>query len=666
MPGVLNCLLLEIRPSSACDKQRKYMKIIKYLLLSGLLIGAAGIITAQGDTLITFSVDMATNLANGSFNPPPGGADTVSVGGTFNGWGTYVQLVQAGNTTVYTNTVDDTVDANGGNVNFIFADTEGLELTGSYENRMAFLPTNSGASIVLPTPYFNDIGPAASSIVKFQVDMSQQINIGQFHPLSGDTVVVAGSFNGWSPTAGPQWVLTNDPMIVVTNKNFNPPVVESNVYTLTAPITMNARQPLASPNCGQEFKYVISQGPNWESPTYPNADPDSGNRFFTETDQTLPVVYFNDSPYSPLAKVTFNVDMSGVIRYDTNYVANSLTAWGSFNGWASGVPLTNNPAAPNPNLFSSSPVSMGEGASFVLQYRYTNSTYGGWVYDYAQDGGPNTANNNNYRRSINLPITSTVLTTNFPTVYFNDLAPDDYLPTATAVLFSVDMNAAVGTEGHEFVPGVDHVYINGMFAGATPSSPNPATGTSQSWYAWSGGVNPVAAPPGYEMIEMGSTTIYTNTIVLPAGTPVALSYQYGLDVGGANGGPVEDEAPVEAVHYRVVRSTGLNPYTLPTDTFTNQPYAEPFLSTGNIGANGNLAGGDLNVGAPVAGKVPVSWLGRPGAHLQVKSSLNGGSWQDLFATDGTNWTSGFSSTNGFVSVTNWPASSHAFFRLVKP
>src|SRR5208282_3728571 len=133
---------------------------LKYALISGLFLWAAGGLTAlASSTLITFSVDMSTNLADGSFNPPPGGTDTVSVGGTFNGWGPYVQLFQVGTNAIFTNTVNDTVDANGGNVNFIFADTEGTEGTGSWQNRMAYLPTNSGASLVLPTPYFNDIGP---------------------------------------------------------------------------------------------------------------------------------------------------------------------------------------------------------------------------------------------------------------------------------------------------------------------------------------------------------------------------------------------------------------------------------------------------------------------------------------------------------------------------
>ena len=106
---------------------------------------------------------------------------------------------------------------------------------------------------------------------------------------------------------------------------------------------------------------------------------------------------------------------------------------------------------------------------------------------------------------------------------------------------------------------------------------------------------------------------------------------------------------------------------MPVDMFSSQPHEEPVFALGNLyqGA-GTLAGGNLSVGKAVGGNVPVSWLGRPGAHLQVNGQLTGGSWLDLVATDGTNWTTGYSSTNGFVSVTNWPASGNAFFRLIKP
>jgi len=65
--------------------------------------------------------------------------------------------------------------------------------------------------------------------------------------------------------------------------------------------------------------------------------------------------------------------------------------------------------------------------------------------------------------------------------------------------------------------------------------------------------------------------------------------------------------------------------------------------------------------------VSVSWLGRPGVHLQTADNLSSGLWQDLLGTDGATWANGTMSTNGFVSVTNYPTAAPAtFFRLVKP
>ncbi|HEY1787414.1 MAG TPA: hypothetical protein VGJ73_04630, partial [Verrucomicrobiae bacterium] len=137
--------------------------------------------------------------------------------------------------------------------------------------------------------------------------------------------------------------------------------------------------------------------------------------------------------------------------------------------------------------------------------------------------------------------------------------------------------------------------------------------------------------------------------------------------GQLNGGPLEDESPSGANHFRVVRSTALSSYAMPVDTFTNAPYGEPLFAPGNIYENmGTLAGGNLTVGAPASGKIPVTWLGRPGAHLQSATSV-AGPWTDIQATDGTNWTSGVNTANGLMSVTNWPgAGGQTFFRLVKP
>lgn len=610
--------------------KNKNAQFKKSLFLTGLLFCVAGMVTAsaQSSTIVTFSVDMATNIADGTFIP---GTDTVSVHGTFNGWGSGVNLVQQGTSTVYTNTVDDTSDANGGVLQYKFVDSNASVPNGGYEslptgqNRCAKLPSTSGASLVLPTPFFNDAGAIVTNDVTFQVDVSQQIALGNFTPGT-DYVVVRGLFNGWAGNAD---ALTNDTSILRTNQYG---LVTTNVWVGTFPVTN-------SPAGMEEFKFVIprTSGDVWESPSATNADPGSGNRFFANVPQTLPVVDFSDQPYAPIASLTFSVDMTIVALTDTNYNPSSVTVWGDFNGWSSGIAMTNDPSASNTNIYTtSSLISSGVGSTIQYQFRYTTLSDGSFVYDHL-DG----ANGGQGNRIFVVP---DVTTTNVPPVIFNDAALNDYLLQPTPVLFTVDMTGAVGTDGHTFSPSQDGVYINGQFA---------------NWYPWAGGVNPVPAPPGYQMVESNLSSIYTNTLVLPAGTPVSFQYKYGMDPGGYNGGPYDDEAGFGTNHFRVVRSTGFNPYPMPLDHFGDM-YSEPVFNANTPG------GGNLTVGAESGGTMPVTWLGRPGAHLQVSTNLVSGVWQDLWATDGTNWTAGFSSTNGFVSQTNWPADGAAYFRLVKP
>ena len=51
---------------------------------------------------------------------------------------------------------------------------------------------------------------------------------------------------------------------------------------------------------------------------------------------------------------------------------------------------------------------------------------------------------------------------------------------------------------------------------------------------------------------------------------------------------------------------------------------------------------------------PITWLGRPGVHLQVKTKLTAGAWTDLPGTDAQN-------------ATNYPVGAGAsYFRLINP
>jgi hypothetical protein len=381
----------------------------------------------------------------------------------------------------------------------------------------------------------------------------------------------------------------------------------------------------------------------------------NGSYTTTNSPQTVPVVldlpngrYLIGSlaPAPVTNQVVFAVDMSSQIALGLFHPEYSVFVSGDFNSW----PGTGTGAL----LLTNVPTYNGGGNTNI--YYGTNTIIGlpGSVSDYKfTDNDPALPSSDNGYEQYNNRIL-TLLTSNgtlmLPVVSFGNLFASDILSVDTPVFFSVDMMSngvyVTGTDGHQFDPGAgDNVYINGQFI---------------NWYAWESGTAPVNAPAGYQMIEEGLTTIYTNTIIVPAGTPVDYQYKYGMDPGGEYGGPLDDEAGFALNHVRVVRSTAFAVYINATDTFGYQ-YAEPYFTSGSTG------GGNLSVGNPTGGTVPVTWLGRPGAHLQVNTDLTSGTWQDIVATDGTTWTAGYSSTNGFVSETNWPASSSkGFFRLIIP
>jgi len=615
----------------------KISYLLKYVGCVSLLIGATALTNASS-SFVTFSVDMSVQIGLNTFVP---GTDHVSARGTFNGWGELV-LAQQGSSTVYTNTANDTTNPNGGVESYKFYNShngqwDDGDLNGAGKNRAARLPSVSGGSLVLPTVFFGDTGLQSSNLITFRVNMAQSINLGAFVPGTS-TVYARGTMNGW----GLSWPLTNDPTILTTN---GLGLVTSNVYVGTYEVDTGT-------NSSPQFKYAYEPGGSWETPSANNqVGGGDGNRFFVDTaSQVLPLVDYGDQPYAPIAtnSVTFQVDMTAQIFAGNFHPGTDpIEVRGSFNGWTAGAnPLTNNPAAANPDIYSAV-IGITNSLNAAETYKFTFGT--GPTYESSSpkfttlDSGPN-----DYNRIFYLPNGPTLV---LPAVNFSDVALNDLLQADTPVTFSVDMNGAVGTDLHVFNPSADDVYINGLFANY-----NGQIGT---WYPWIGGVNPSPAPAGFQMIQSATPGIYTNTVIIPKGTPVHFDYKYGMDIGRANGGPVDDEAISGSNHYRVLRSTAAGSYVTPTDAFGNQ-YHEPYFYALS------KAGGNLTVGAPSGGVVPVAWLGRPGAHLQVNTSLTGGAWLDLPATDGKIWTVGTSSTNGFVSRTNWPASDKAFFRLVNP
>ena len=370
----------------------------------------------------------------------------------------------------------------------------------------------------------------------------------------------------------------------------------------------------------------------------------SANGTFTTTSNNAPIQFQLDlpngrwlagTPAPPVVtnQVIFAVDMSVYILNGSYTPGQPIDVRGVFNGWTGGAnPLTNNPSAANTNIYYSGIITIVDHAGVTYGYKFNDSN---WESPLSTGGGD---------RSYVVSSAAATGVTNLPAVFFNDQLGNDVLQADTPVIFTVNMNGAVGTDGHTFDPAADNVYVNGQFA---------------NWYAWYGGINPANAPTGYQLFEtpVGSG-IFSNTIVIPKGASPAFQYKYGIGVNG-NSGPADDEAGYGMNHFRVARATGFAAYPLAQDTFATM-YSEPYFTATST------ADGQLAVGAKTGSTVPVTWLGRPGLKLQVKSDVSGGTWQDVTGTDGNTWTNGSFSANGLVSQTNWPAGSKAFFRLVKP
>ncbi|HUA39071.1 MAG TPA: hypothetical protein VMA35_11820 [Candidatus Sulfopaludibacter sp.] len=617
--------------------------VLSSMFCAGLLLGTTWPVCA--DTLIAFQCDMTYQVQNSQFT---NGVNTLKVY-TYNATPAAVtNLVLTNNpaslvnTNLYTGTWDDMVDTNGAQIQYKFYAVGSSIPGGPYEttatyndNRVTLLPAGSGQqSLVLPVQFFSDQGInlaspqfVVTSNIWFQVDMSQQIALGTFNP-STQTVEVDGSLGsgnnfgfgqGTTPSGN---TLTNDPTLLRTNQ-FG--LVTSNVYT-----GFLSQLIAGSPGQNAQFKYRIQPSAIYESPNNLNGDAqNSHNRFFFLTATTTnPIVFFSDQPYAPIGtnRITFSVDMSAQI-WSGQMSNQQVRLSGDFNNWDTSGTLgnlcTNNPNASNTNIYSATAtITNGVGAATQFKFGYVNGNYENNP-THTYPGDPSVAIITPNREFIMPDVSGTNLT--LPTVYFNDTSTYSVLPApppTNFVTFSVSMTNAVGTDSHVFNPNTDSVYLNGVDVTMT-------LGTYR-FDPWTN--NPTGNPLGnFLMINnpVGSE-IYTITVPIPAGYPVMLSYQYSI-----NGN--QDEAN-GINHTRYIRSTGN--YVLPLDVFGNMVQEQSF---------GNLA-----VGAKSGGNVPITWLGRPGVHLQVKTNLTVGAWTDLLGTDAQ-------------SATNYPAGAGAsYFRLTNP
>jgi hypothetical protein len=607
-------------------------KTIQRVLWMGALLFSVA--AASASTSVTFQVDMS------NFTIPAG--DTVSVNGSFDGWSgnhTMTNNPAAVNPNLYTGTVTNTsvaagavmdyqyrlVEANGTTVDDYSSQADG-------DNYCALIPANGG-SLATPYEYWDDDGTAVANSITFQVDMAEQLHLGNFN--TNYPVFCNGSFEGagWDFT----FQLANNPAQNVTNGQG---IITSLPYTGTYTTWS------ASPGAAAEYKFVYTNlainptATNYEAPLL--GDPDNGqNRFFQNAAQVLPLVNFSDAPFSATVtnNVTFLIDMSVQAAVGNFNVANGNTVeiHGDYNGWGAGTTMTNSPTDPDTNHFYFSyQYIAGQGTLAYFKYVIQPGTQWENVSAANQIGG------NRWLTQVNG-------NTALPLVYFSDEGPNtlpDFITvTNCMVTFTVDMSPATnasytGNNGRNFIIGFDNVYLNGLNGGL-----------NNSFWTWApGGV----APPPYEMVEVPADSvspIYQLTVPVNQGQSVDLIYKYGI-----NGG--DYEAGFGDNHTRYIRS--IPNYAMPTDAYGSQG-----SSTSSELSFGNL------VAAKSSGNIVLTWLGRTGVHLQKTTSLTPPIvWTQLPLTDGTNLIvtqgPGTSPSVGYAGTNYSSVSGNTYFELIGP
>jgi len=553
--------------------------------------------------------------------------------------------------------------------------------------------------------------------VTFQVDMTEQIALGNFNPGNGDTVYAAGSFQA-TPWSGFQ--LTN-----------NTAAANTNIYLGSYPDVNLA-------GTVEQYKFNINNGGTWETITTLN------NRSFTlqSGGQVLGPVYFSNVPASPSATtntITFQIDMGPQI-YLGNFNAGNgdqIEVFGSFQGspWSAGFILTNNPNITQSNIYSGS---------------FTDGNYPGtqYQYKYVVVSGAN----NSYETTPNRNLVTPAGAVTLPLAYFNN-ASNVY---ATPVTFQVDMTAPIAS-GILVPANGDTVSAAGTFqsslaanqwkAGTFVLSPTAAntniyTGTfidanapgSSEQFKFQ--INPAGngASANWESVAnrlftLGSTAqtnplVYWNNLdpnnVLLGSTMITFTVNMtnAVDDFGYPFNPTTDavvvngdfmnptwpnlwiDANLGTLDYsgNVLQNDGTD--LLYTGTFTvaagnslavqykygiihnytgyantncdneagyGQNHTRYIRATGTysfpvdiFGSQTNAAAatepsvGSLGIGSPAGGNLPLSWLGRPGVYLEYTTNLVAGPWVQLSATSGTN-------------AFSWPQTNGtAFFRLVNP
>ncbi len=338
---------------------------------------------------------------------------------------------------------------------------------------------------------------AASAIqVTYQVDMSEQMTLGNFIPGT-DTVFVSGNFSNptWQQSA------TDGATNYVLTPSGNP-----NIYVGTFSITND-------PTTFEAHQFVMNPGGNFGGLVWEPGITGGGNRFFEvpSVNTNLPVVYFNDvAPGAAVAApVTFYVNMSvqqtlGRFNPATDFV---VTAGDWMGGnWTAGINSAPSmtPTGTNANVYTVT-VNVTNTLNTLENYKFVILSFNlGTIWE----GNVNT-NSASGNRQFPFP----GVATNLPSAFF-----DNQTNANTTVPVTFQVNLLVENALGVFTPGVDSVYVSGQWnwngnanlLTQSPSDPNTYTGTVTLL-----GFSPGTIIPYKYTINGG--TIWENNNVGPGG-----------------------------------------------------------------------------------------------------------------------------------------------------
>jgi len=584
---------------------------------------------------VKFSVDMAGQTNAGTFVP---GTDLVYCGGSFQtnpfAFNDF-SLVRSNNSTIYTNTYPD-ADVTNTVETYKFKFHSVANNTDSYDadpNRTFILKPGGQ---VLPLIYFNNVpnSPSATTnYITFQIDMGPQIYLGHFNPGGGDKIELSGGFQ--SPQFAGGLILTN-----------NPTAPNTNIYTIAFADHNYPGTQYLPPQNGYKYVIVTTSSTNFESGV--------NRSLVTVTNSsTLPLAYYNGvSTYASNA-ITFSVDMTVPIGTGLLHPgSDTVGCAGTFmtNQWAVGnvnsFLLTNNPTAVKSNIYSGTYIDRNAPGSIEYYKFVVNASGGGTTYESPSSTGG----------GDRIFLLGNSAATN-PLVFWSDANPNQVLLLTNTVTFTVNMDGAVDVYGVPFNAGSDSVVINGDFA--TPSwnyysgGNPPYFWTDPNFYI--SGVQSDYGPgssygQNYIMQDSGDGVHFTGVFTVPPGNNRRVTYRYGIHHNASSTTFDADNEvnPTNQInHVRYIRSgAAQTSYNFPTDIFGQQLI--------NSTAAQEQAFGNLAIGQPASGHLPISWLGLPGVQLQTITNLMSTNWVNVGSTDGLN-------------ATNWPTGSGTrYFRLIQP